>query len=105
MTYWLCIEKHRDDCHKPSCIVRPCKLSYDEVVAAIKHSVIQLQPCIKNKDDAETIDQFKIKLAADGVQIDFELYDEFDDFIQRKCIKSKLVDEHTGKALFEYAKC
>ena len=55
--------------------------------------------------DNETLEQFEIRLAAeDGINVDFVLEDVFDNFISHTCIKSSLVDSHTGKTLYNYVK-
>ena len=101
-TWWFCKETINDFHIQPRAILRPCPLSYDEVLASIHGKMIPLYGAIYHANDNESAEQFEIRLAASGVAVDFMLEDEYDDFISHICIKSSLVDCHTGKTIYSY---
>ena len=104
-TWWLCKETINGFHKKPSVILRPCPLEYDDVISSLEHKVIPLYGARYVAAENETAEQFEIRLAAtDGIAADFVLDDEYDDFVSHVCIKSILVDCHTGKTLYNYAK-
>lgn len=102
-TWWLCKE-HINGFHKerPTAILRPCPFDHDEVVALLKKKVIPLYGARYSANEDESPEQFEIRLAADGIGVDFVLEDEYDDFVSHTCIKSSLTDCHTGKILYSY---